>query len=265
MTRKQVIDTAALLALNEDYAAALMRGESWAVRHAATCESINRGEPEEYRRPFDGKPRKWCGEACPFAEGCVMCTLPENPEMARLNRRMRKDTRRLAVGGIIEINGDIDWDMLEKVRAAIATAEKNNVQKIEVRIRSSGGVSRAGLAIIDALMSARVEQRVGVVTEKAFSMAAIILQACDRREASSDAKFLIHGPRFNAVTVEDLRSPTLVERMVEAADISQARIDALLAERTGRKTHQLRSEYLRERTMSAREALRFGLIDKIRK
>lgn len=88
MSRFQ-INTGALMALNPEYAEAVARGEPWALKHQEQCRSLNAGEPKEMRRKFDGKPRKWCGAACSSPEGCVVCTLPENPEIARENRRYR--------------------------------------------------------------------------------------------------------------------------------------------------------------------------------
>jgi hypothetical protein len=82
----QVVNTAALLALNPEYAEALARGDEWAVKHAARCDSLNRGEPEGMRREFDGKPRKWCGASCPNKKGCIVCTLPENHDMVKFNQ-----------------------------------------------------------------------------------------------------------------------------------------------------------------------------------
>ncbi|MEK7604848.1 MAG: hypothetical protein AAB442_03580 [Patescibacteria group bacterium] len=87
----QIINTALLHALNPDYADAIARGEPWAIKHAMRVDSINRGEPERMRREFDGQPRKWCGEACGSPEGCIVCTLPEKPDVARTNRRYKPD------------------------------------------------------------------------------------------------------------------------------------------------------------------------------
>ena len=85
---RQVVNTAALLALNPEYAEALARGEPWAVKHAGQVDSFNSGEPEGMRRKFDGKKRKWCGASCPFKNGCVTCTLEDKPEIARQNRQL---------------------------------------------------------------------------------------------------------------------------------------------------------------------------------
>lgn len=86
---RHMIDVEMLKQLNPEYAQALARGEPWALKHAEQCRSLNAGEPEEMRRKFDGKPRKWCGEACSSPNGCVVCTLPENAEVARENRRYK--------------------------------------------------------------------------------------------------------------------------------------------------------------------------------
>ena len=83
----RMINTAALLAANPEYAKALASGESWALKHMGRIRSMNTGEPEGYRREFDGEPRKWCGGSCPFKNGCVTCTLPDKPEVAHENRR----------------------------------------------------------------------------------------------------------------------------------------------------------------------------------
>lgn len=86
------INTSLLQELNPEYAKALARGEPWALKHAGQCESINRGEPEGARRQFDGKPRKWCGGSCPNKKGCITCALPENHDVARLNREYKSNT-----------------------------------------------------------------------------------------------------------------------------------------------------------------------------
>ena len=85
------INTAALIALNPEYVEAVAKGDPWALKHAERCRSLNAGEPEGMRRNFDGKPRKWCGAACSSPEGCVVCTLPENPEIAREDRRYKNE------------------------------------------------------------------------------------------------------------------------------------------------------------------------------
>jgi hypothetical protein len=92
MARKSVVDTDALLRLNPRFAEAFVRSEDWALKHMRTVESLNAAEPEGFRRPFDGTPRKWCGAACDSEEGCVVCTLSENPDLARENRKRQRQS-----------------------------------------------------------------------------------------------------------------------------------------------------------------------------
>lgn len=81
------IDMGRLMALNPAYAEAIAKGEPWALKHAERVRSLNAGEPEGMRRDFDGKPKKWCGSSCPHEEGCIVCTLSENPDVAREHRK----------------------------------------------------------------------------------------------------------------------------------------------------------------------------------
>jgi hypothetical protein len=87
---EQIINTSLLRQLNPEYAEAIARGEPWAIKHSMQVDSINRKEPEGMRREFDGKPRKWCGSSCGHEEGCVVCTLPENGQVAREHRKHLK-------------------------------------------------------------------------------------------------------------------------------------------------------------------------------
>lgn len=68
-----------VMRMNPDFAAALARGEPWAVQHAECVRGIDgqasRQFPERTARE-DGKPRNWCG-SCIHPEGCVSCDLPE--------------------------------------------------------------------------------------------------------------------------------------------------------------------------------------------
>lgn len=265
MARKKVVDIDGLLVANPEYFEALLKGEQWAVDHMSMCESLNRGEPEGYRRKFDGKAHKWCGESCPFPEGCMMCTLPDDPEMARLNRKIRNDPMRLSPEGVVTIDGPIDYLMASRVREMIETAEAHRVKELVVRIRTKGGDSGAGLEIHDLIRAASVQKRVGIVDEYALSMGTIILQSCDWREAAPRARLLLHHSRFQEITVETLKDPEKVRSMLASCEPSERRIDDILIRRTGRTLAEIKTVCDQDTEMAAREALQFGLIDAIRK
>ncbi len=266
MTRKQVVNINALLALNPDYVEALSKGEKWALDHAKRCESLNAREPEGFRRPFDGKPHKWCGAACPFDEGCMMCTLPENPEVARLNREHRelRGPIDLAQQGIIVVAGHVDQKMVDRVRKMLAVAENHNTKKLEIRIESSGGEVPAGMKIYDLIRSAPVQRRTGKVASHALSMATIILQACDHREAAPDARLLLHHTRFRDVELPVLKDLVRVQLMVTLAEKDERRMNEILMSRTKRSLTEIQRVCDKNVEMTSEEALQFGLIDAIR-
>ena len=261
MPAKQVVDIQGLLALNEEFAEALMKGEKWAIDHIRLCESLNAGEPEGFRRPFDGNPRKWCGGACPFDEGCVTCTLPEDPEMVRLNEESRR--RAKVAEGVITISGEVNSAMVDEVRKMLDTATANGAKTLQVEIQSDGGNVTAGLRICDMIRDARVEKRIGIVREYARSMALIILQACDERIAASGARLLLHYSRFKEVTIADLRDPHRIKLMLTCAEPDEKRMDTLLEARTGRSTEEIRAVCEEDADMTSEAALHFGLIDSI--
>lgn len=66
-----------VMQLNPEFAEALARGESWALKYADAVKGIDgeasRRHPE---RAFeeDGKRRNWCG-SCSHKKGCVVCDL----------------------------------------------------------------------------------------------------------------------------------------------------------------------------------------------
>ena len=265
MCRKQIIDIDALLGSNQDLVTAIRNGEAWALAHIKRCESINAREPEGFRRPFDGKPRKWCGGACTSPEGCVMCTLPDDPLVARANREYRAtpDPQALASQGIITIDGEIDDAMVAAVRNLLTLSEDSGVEELEFRITSDGGEVPAGLRICDMIQAAKVRRRVGFVKYYARSMALIILQACDYRVATPKAQLLLHHT-WRKVTIETLSDPMQVQRMVDSSKPSEERMDAMLTSRTGRTLREIKNVCAKDADMTSQQALRFGLIDAIR-
>jgi len=265
MARQRVVDIDALLALNPEYVDALWNGEKWALDHRQRCESLNAGEPEGFRRPFDGKPRKWCGAACPFDEGCIQCTLPENPEMARLNRKHRELSKpiELARQGIITIKGLIDPKMVVRVRELLAEARAGESETLIVKIESPGGETPAGMQIFDMIRDAPVQKRIGVVESYALSMGTIILQACDWREAAPEASLLLHHARFEEITLETLRDQSQVSLMLALSEPDEERKYKILMERTKRTRAEIKALCDKDAKMTSEEALRFGLIDAI--
>lgn len=260
--KQQVVNIHSLLELNPDLATAFVKGEKWALEHMRICESLNAGEPEGFRRPFDGIPRKWCGEACSSSEGCVTCTLPENPKLAKFNRTYKSDET-LMSEGVIVISGEVNSQMTLSVRKAIDIATHSQNEILQVWISSDGGDVNEGLKIYDMIRRAPVRKRVGVVREYARSMAVLILQACEERIASSDAHLLIHHSGFQGLTIKTLKNRAKLDYILLCSEEGQRRKNEILMERTKRSLAEIDALCDKDSDMTSQEALEFGLLDRV--
>lgn len=97
---------------------------------------------------------------------------------------------------LIIARGDVDEEMADKVVNALVTMEKVDAKKpIYMIINSYGGSIPDGARIVAALSATDVPV-VCVVDEKAYSMAAVILQYCDERYVQKFADLLFHPASF---------------------------------------------------------------------
>jgi ATP-dependent Clp protease protease subunit len=106
----------------------------------------------------------------------------------------------LLQNGIIDLVGEVDFEMLKYVREALMRLlAKPICQPLKLLISSDGGSVKEGLSIYDAIKSYPAPT-VGIVCRAADSMAAIILQACDTRRCMEHATVLIHNPNIRRLT-----------------------------------------------------------------
>lgn len=177
---------------------------------------------------------------------------------------------KLAERGIITIYDYIDEEMVAHVRDRLAVAEAHNVPEIDVRIQTNGGIMTASLDIHDMIRTAHVGHRKGTVVGYGRSSGVIILQACDRREATRHARLMIHEIRNDDVSLTTLRKlaylRTLRERlkMIETLEHEQEALDNILMRHAKCDRAKIRRLCAHNTDMSAEEALVFGLIDAIR-
>lgn len=180
------------------------------------------------------------------------------------------DTRKaLLRKGVLLIEGQVTEATFGMIAGSLSQLEAVGSPDIEVRICSQGGNCHFGLSIYDALKMYKGKKR-GVVIEKANSIASVILQACDERTMSRNAKMLVHYPslEFSLVVLEDKkrleaeigRLRWICERMLDAYMSRAAVTRAKLIARMKRADDDKRGTSV---SMAAEEALAFGLIDKI--
>ena len=130
---------------------------------------------------------------------------------------------------------------------------------ISFYINSPGGSVSAGMAIYDTMQYIKCDVST-ICMGMAASMGAFLLAAGTKgkRFALPNSEIMIHQPLGSA---EGQASDILIH----ARHIERIRenINNILSERTGRPLEEIRHDTERDNFMSAKEALEYGLIDKV--
>ncbi len=167
---------------------------------------------------------------------------------------------RLLKDRIIFIDGEINDLTADLVVAQLLFLESQDPERdISIYINSPGGSVTAGLAVYDTIQYIKPDVQT-IAMGQASSMGAILL-ACGtpgKRMALPSARILIHQPWGGA-------QGQAIDIGIQAKEI--VRLKQLLikyfATHTGKKEKDIASDLERDNFMSAEEAIKYGLIDKI--
>lgn len=160
--------------------------------------------------------------------------------------------------GIVLLNGQIDDGMAQMVNCQLLYLSKKYPDRpIQMWINSPGGSVTAGFAIYDVMNYVKVPIET-IAIGMAASMAAFLLSSGSRgkRSALPNAEILIHQPMGQAEgqTTDILLAAEHIKRTRE-------KIEALLAQNTGRTIAQIHNDIERDNIMPAQTAKEYGLID----
>lgn len=164
--------------------------------------------------------------------------------------------------GIIDLGGEIDDNMAMYVREALMVLTARNSPEIKIIITSDGGHIKAGLAIYDMLKRYN-GRKVGLVNCFCRSVATVILQACTWRQASSHADIKIHNVAVSWADLGDLRRPKKLAALIKALEKDQSSLNLIYSQRTGKNLIAVNRQSDNGQSMTAQEALSFGLIDEV--
>lgn len=159
----------------------------------------------------------------------------------------------------INLFGAIDDNMAELVIAQLQYLEDKGAEEIIMQINSPGGSVSAGLAIYDTMnfVKARI---VTVGLGMAASMGAFLLSAGSKgyRRATANTEVLIHQPLGGA-------QGQASDIIIAAKHIERTRenLNRILAENTGKPLRVITKDTDRDYTMTARQALEYGIIDEV--
>ena len=190
----------------------------------------------------------------------IMDYVPTVIEASSRGERSFDIFSRLLRERIIFLGSEIDDDVANSVVAQLLLLDSENPEKdIMLYINSPGGVITAGMAIYDTMKLIKADVST-ICLGDAASMGAFLLSGGTKgkRLALPNSRIMIHQPLGGAKG-----QATDIE--IEAKEIlrMKAMLNELLAEHTGQKLETIKKDTERDNFMSAEEALKYGLIDKI--
>ena len=161
---------------------------------------------------------------------------------------------------IVFISGPIEDNVASLIIAQLIFLEADDPDKdISLYINSPGGVVSSGLAIYDTMNYIKPDV-VTISIGSAASMAALLLAAGTKgkRSALPSSKIIIHQP---AGGIQGQAS----DIDIHAREILKTRdyLNKILADATGQTLKRIAADTDRDYFMSAKEALEYGLIDKV--
>ena len=167
---------------------------------------------------------------------------------------------RLLNDRIIMLNDQVDNASASIIIAQLLFLEGQDPNKdIYFYINSPGGSVSAGLAIYDTMQYIKCDVST-ICFGMAASMGAFLLAAGakGKRMALPNSEIMIHQPLGQA-------QGQATDILIHAKHIEKTRntLNTILAERTGRSLEEIQRDTERDNFMSAKEAMEYGLIDKV--
>lgn len=160
---------------------------------------------------------------------------------------------------IIFINGEINDTMSNLVISELLYLDSLNNNTIDIYINSPGGSVTSGLAIIDTMNFIKSDIRT-TVTGIAASMASIILASGTKgmRYSLKNSEVMIHQPLGNVggqATDIEIQAKRIIDK--------KKMLNKMLANLTNQPLKKIERDTERDKYLSSKEALEYGLIDVI--
>jgi ATP-dependent Clp protease protease subunit len=167
---------------------------------------------------------------------------------------------RLLKERVIFLVGPVNDQSANLIVAQLLFLESENPDKdISLYINSPGGSVSAGMAIYDTMQFIKPDVS-SLCTGLAASMGAFLLAAGakGKRFSLPNSRVMIHQPLGGA-------QGQAADIEIQAREILylRERLNAILAEKTGREIEQIARDTDRDNFMSAEQAVDYGMIDKV--
>lgn len=130
-------------------------------------------------------------------------------------------------------------------------------EEITLYINSPGGGVVSGLALYDALVSAKSPIKTVCIGDAA-SMGAILFLAGEKREMLPHTRLMIHDPSFGSMDVGG-KKPHELRQEVESLERTKNTLAEIIAEKTGKSLEEITKITANDTYFTAEEAIEFGL------
>jgi ATP-dependent Clp protease protease subunit len=167
---------------------------------------------------------------------------------------------RLLKDRIIMLSGEVNDQVASTIVAQLLFLEAQDPDKdIYFYINSPGGVITSGLSMFDTMNYIKPDI-VTICMGQAASMGAFLLSSGTpgKRYALPHARIMIHQPSGGA-------QGQSTDIQIQAEEIQRLKdtLNEIMAKNCGKKAKQLEKDTERDNFMSSKEAMEYGLIDKI--
>ncbi len=186
--------------------------------------------------------------------------VPMVVEKSQFGERAYDIYSRLLKERIVFLGGPIDDDVANLIIAQLLFLEAEDHKKgISLYINSPGGSVTAGLAVVDAMNHVKSDVST-VCVGMAASMGSIILAsgAKGKRYALPNADIMIHQPWGGAQG-----QASDIEITAKHILATRDRLNKILAKTTGQSLDKVAKDVDRDFFMTADEAKKYGIIDKV--
>ena len=191
-----------------------------------------------------------------------MSLVPYVVEQTSRGERSYDIFSRLLSDRIVFLGEEVSDKSAELIIAQLLFLESQEPEKdINFYINSPGGSISAGLAIYDTMRFIKCDVST-VCLGMAASFGAFLLAGGTKgkRLALPNAEIMIHQPAIGGGVKGQASDIKIISDHILR---SKRRLNAILAENTGKTVEEIEAATERDNYLSASEALEFGLIDKI--
>ena len=189
-----------------------------------------------------------------------MSLVPYVVEQTSRGERSYDIFSRLLNDRIIMLSEEVNDTTASLIVAQMLYLEAQDPDKdIQFYINSPGGVITSGLAIYDTMQYIKCDVST-ICIGMAASMGAFLLSAGakGKRMALPNAEIMIHQPSGGAQG-----QATDIQIQARRIQSMKQKLNEILAANTGKPLEQIAADTERDNFMTAREALEYGIIDKV--